>query len=79
VTVEKIAFLLTGVGFLVLSRILYAKRQWFARITTEFMFFYKDSESRSGAAEDAEETFRVLLGYVVPVFMALWLLVVAVQ
>ncbi len=76
---EKIAFLLAGVGFLILGRILYVKRQWFARITTEFMFFYKDDQSRGDAAEGAEEMFRILLGYVLPIFMAIWLLLVAVQ
>jgi len=76
---EKIGFLLFGLGFLILGRVLYVKRRWYARITTNFMYFYKDGEWRERRAQDVEAMFRILLGYVFPVFTLLWLVGVALQ
>lgn len=75
---EKIGFLLFGVGFLILGRVLYIKRRWYARVTTEVMYFNKDSEWRERKAQQTEAMFRVLLGYVFPIFTLLWLLLVAI-
>ncbi len=43
------------------------------------MFLYRDDAWRQRKAAQVEAMYRVLLGYVVPIFTVIWLILVAVQ
>lgn len=43
------------------------------------MFFYKDQSFRDAKVEEFEPMFKIMLGYVFPAFMALWLVTLALS
>ena len=76
---EKLWFLLAGLGFCVVTAVLHVKRRWYASVTVELRSFYKDRAYRDAKIDEYESIYRILLGYLFPPFMAVWLLLVALS